>query len=335
LADNESLPNRIIAFFAAAVVYAGFAIYLYLPHLNNFAPYRRVLIPAAILAAAGTYILSTRWISSPIASFFAGLLYAFGPFALGFALYHPAASMLLAILPFTLLPAAFWPHKPFRLAPLVTAVLATLPFITIIVFFRTAAYYGLYPIPLDQKLKLAPYVGLLTPLMLKPLNFPYPGFYHVAIAPLIFGLFLFFRIHRIGAMTFCAIGIVLAFYTSIDQISPIIWESLPILCFSIVAGLGFQGLLIASDADSGALAYCSICMAILAALSAMIAFNSRESMLLFSAAAWYIASALVVYLILRFATTEHRARIFRWTALSLLLAADVFISARTIVDKLF
>jgi hypothetical protein len=155
-----------LVFVAAVVVYAAFAAYLYLPHLNHFATYRFLLIPAAAAAAAGAYLLSTRWISSPIASFFAGLLYAFGPFTLGFALYHPAASLLVAVLPFTLLPAAFWPHAPFRLAPLVTAILATLPFITIIAFFTIAAQYGLFPIPHNQKLCLTPYVGLLTPLML-------------------------------------------------------------------------------------------------------------------------------------------------------------------------
>jgi hypothetical protein len=335
LAAGEHKTSRIISFFAAVMVYAAFAVYLYLPHLNNFAPHRRLLIVAAILAAAGTYILSTRWISNPIASFFAGLLYAFGPFMLGFALYHPAASMLLAVLPLTLVPAAFWPHKPSRIAGLVTATLATLPFITIIVFFATAAHYGFYPVPLTLKLNLTPYIGLLTPLVLKPLHFPYPGFYHVAVAPLIFGLFLFFRIHRLGAILFCIIGIILAFYASIGQTSPIIWASLPILCFSIVAGLGLQGLVVASDADRTALANCAVCMAVLAAISALAAFYSREDMLLFRIAGVYIASAFAVYLILRLATTNRRARLFRWTILSLMMAADIFICARIIIDKLF
>lgn len=180
---NRSKASNLIAFVAALFIYSVFALYLYLPHLNVFAPNRRLLIPAAILAAAGTYLLSRRWISSAIASFFAGLVYAFGPFALGFGLYHPAASALIAALPFSLMPAAFWPHRPFRWAPLITAALALLPFVMIFSFFLTAAHYGLYPIPRNQRLQLAPFTGLITPLILEPLHFPYPGFYHVAVLP--------------------------------------------------------------------------------------------------------------------------------------------------------
>jgi hypothetical protein len=337
LINNKPQLNRIAPFIAAVVIYIAFAIYLYLPHLNHFSPYRPLLIPAAVVAAAGTYLLSTRWISSPIASFFAGLLYAFGPFTLGFALYHPAASLLVAVLPFALLPAAFWPHKPFRLAPLVTAALATLPFITIFAFFTIAAQYGFFPIPHNQKLCLTPYVGLLTPLILKPLHFPYPGFYHIAIAPLIFGMFLFFRIHRIGAIAFCVVGIALACYAAIGETTPIVWALLPTLCFSIVAALGLEGLVIASAADRDSLANCAVCMAAVAAASAIVAFNAATGMdtLFFRAAAWYTAAAFAVYLILLLATKERRARIFRWSLLSLLLAVDIFLAARTIIDKLF
>jgi hypothetical protein len=335
LTNNKPQVNRIAVFFVAVVIYATFAIYLYLPHLNHFASHRYLLIVAAVIGASGTYLLSTRWISSPIASFFAGLLYAFGPFTLGFALYHPTASMLPAILPLTLLPAAFWPHKPFRLAPLVTMILATLPFITIIVFFTAAAHYGLYPIPHNQKLQLTPYVGLLSPLMLKPLDFPYPGFYHVAVAPLIFGLFIFLRIHRLGAILFCVIGIILSLYAVIGQISPIVWATLPILCFSIIAGLGIGGLVVASGNDKNALAGCAVCMAVLTAVSAIIAYESNMSMLLLRAAGWYAASAFIVYLILRLAISERRAHVFRWTVLSILMAVDIFLSARAIIDKLF
>jgi hypothetical protein len=335
--NTTSQLNRVFVFVASVILYAAFAAYLYLPHLNSFATYRFLLIPAAVVAAAGTYLLSTRWISSPIASFFAGLLYAFGPFTLGFALYHPAASLLIAVLPFTLLPAAFWPHKPFRLAPLITAALATLPFITIIAFFTVAARYGLFPIPHNQKLCLSPYVGLLTPLVLKPLHFPYPGFYHFAIAPLIFGMFLFFRIHRIGAIAFCVIGIALACYAAIGETSPIVWALLPTLCFSIVAALGLEGLVIASSGDRTSLANCAVCMAAIAAASAIVAFKATMAtdVLFLHAAAWYIAAAFAVYAILLLAVKEYRARVVRWAILSLLMAADIVLAARTIIDKLF
>ena len=332
---NKSKASNLIAFVAALFIYSAFALYLYLPHLNVFAPYRRLLIPAAILAAAGTYLLSRRWISSAIASFFAGLVYAFGPFALGFGLYHPAASALIAALPFSLMPAAFWPHRPFRWAPLITAALALLPFVMIFSFFLTAAHYGLYPIPRNQRLQLAPFTGLITPLILEPLHFPYPGFYHVAVAPLIFGLFLFFRIHRAGATAFCLIGIALSFYAALGQTSPIVWALLPILCFSILTGLGFQGLIVASNADKNALANCSVLMAVIAAVSAAAAYNSPESTLFFRAASWYIVAAFGVYLVMILAINERRMHLLRWLALLFPAAVDIFISARIIVDKIF
>jgi hypothetical protein len=334
--DNQPQSDRskIIVFILALVIYAAFAVYLYINHLNNFYPYRRLLIPAAMLAASGTYILSTRWLSSPIASFFAGLLYAFGPFTLGFALYHPAAQMLVAILPFLLIPAALWPHKPSLASAFITTVFAVMPFVAIIAFFTAAAHYGFFPVPLYQKLHFVPYVGLLTPLVLKPMNFPFPSFYHFAVAPFIFGLFLFIRLHRFGAILFCAAGFVLAFYASISQTSPIIWAALPMLCFSIVAGLGLQGLVIATDADSVSLANCSVLMAVFAAASALVGFKLNNS-LLFLASFWYIFAALAVYLILRLATSDRRARFFRWTILGIPLAVDIFISARAVIDKLF
>ncbi|MDO8303007.1 MAG: hypothetical protein Q7T18_07185, partial [Sedimentisphaerales bacterium] len=312
--NSRPQPSQIFVFFAAVIIYAAFAVYLYLPHLNHFSPYRPLLIPAAAAAAAGTYLLSLRWISNPVASFFAGLLYAFGPFTLGFALYHPAASLLVAVLPFTLLPAAGWhglggSHHRWMTAwpwwtPLVTAFLTTLPFITIIAFFAVAAHYGFFPIPHNQKLCLAPYAGLLTPLILKPLHFPYPGFYHIAIAPLIFGMFLFFRLHRIGAIAFCIIGIALAYYAAIGETSPIVWALLPTLCFSIVAALGLEGLVIASAADKASLTNCAVCMAAIAAASAVVGFKSsfKTDILFFRAAAWYTAAAFAVYLILLLAT---------------------------------
>lgn len=337
MANSKPQTNRVTAFFTAVVIYVAFAIYLYLPHLNHFSPYRPLLIPAAAVAAAGTYLLSTRWIVSPISSFFAGLLYAFGPFTLGFALYHPAASLLVAVLPFMLLPAVFWPHKPFSFAPLVTAGLATLPFITIIAFFTIAAQYGFFPIPHNQKLCLTPYVGLLTPLVLKPLHFPYVGFYHVAVAPLAFGLFLFFRIHRIGAIVFCIVGIALACYAAIGETSPIVWAILPTLCFSIVAAIGLEGLAIASGADKASLANCAVCLAAIAAVSTIAGFKSdfRMDIIFLRAAAWYVAAAFAVYVILLFAAKGYRARAVRWSMLSLLIAADIFLAARTIIDKLF
>ena len=253
----------------------------------------------------------------------------------GFALYHPAASLLIAVLPFTLLPAAFWPHRPFRWAPLITAALALLPFVMIISFFLTAAHYGLYPIPRNQRLQLAPFTGLMTPLILEAAAFSLSGVLSCRRCPAYFRIVFIFPNSPHGAIAFCLIGIALSFYAAIGQTSPIVWALLPILCFSILTGVGFQGLIVASNADKNALANCSVLMAVIAAVSAAAAYNSPESTLFFRAASWYIVAAFGVYLVMILAINERRMHLLRWLALLFPAAVDIFISARIIVDKIF
>jgi hypothetical protein len=78
-------------------------------------------------------------------------------------------------------------------------------------------------------------------------------------------------------------------------------------------------------------------LAAIAAASAIVAFKARfgDDMLLFRAAAWYTAAAFAVYLILLLAAKGFRAHAFRWSLLSLLMAADIFLAACAIIDKLF
>ena len=65
MANNKLQTSRILSFFAAVVVYAAFAVYLYFPHLNHFATYRGLIIPAVVVAAAGNRGSGTTQVGAP------------------------------------------------------------------------------------------------------------------------------------------------------------------------------------------------------------------------------------------------------------------------------
>ena len=76
---------------AAAVTYAGFAVYLYQPYFKDFNKLQHLLVVNACLASLGCFVLSRRWLATFAGSFFAGAIYGFGPFLLGLARFHPTA----------------------------------------------------------------------------------------------------------------------------------------------------------------------------------------------------------------------------------------------------
>ena len=91
-------------FVMAATIYAGFAVYLYQPYFKRFGALQYLVVVNSCLAACGCYVLSRRWVESFAGSLFAGAIYGFGPFTLGMAKFHPAAGLLVAIIPLL-----FWP----------------------------------------------------------------------------------------------------------------------------------------------------------------------------------------------------------------------------------
>ena len=122
-----------IRFAAAAVMYAGFAIYLYQPYFKYFDALRYLLVVNVCLASLGCFVLSRRWVGAFAGSFFAGAMYGFGPFALGLAGCHPTAGLLAATVPWLFCPAAFgpkgrwrWLRVPLSALPFLATLLATL-----------------------------------------------------------------------------------------------------------------------------------------------------------------------------------------------------------------
>lgn len=96
--------------FMALAVYVAFAAYLYQPYRQNFQRWEYLFLVNSPLAAVGCYVLSRRWVSSFAGSFFAGVIYGFGPFMLGLARFHPTGRISGGDRAVAVLSCCLWPQ---------------------------------------------------------------------------------------------------------------------------------------------------------------------------------------------------------------------------------
>ena len=323
----------------AAVIYAGFAVYLYQPYFRVFYRLQYLVVLNLTLASLGCFVLSRRWVVSFFGSFFAGAVYGFGPFALGLACYHPTAGLLTAAIPWLFLPSAFGPKGRWRW---LRVVLCALPFVAIVLFFQIAAWFRLFAVPTQSKLHLADLGGLLAPLVMAERSITVVGFYHVPIAAFVIGFLMLLAARRLGVMVIFTIGAVLAFCNSVLNISPIIWLALPVLCCSVIIGEGLQGLALAGPADSKWVLATAVAMAALSIVMLLLAtkyfqvfagMGSVYARLFVETAKMYILGAVAVAVIYFMTRAKLRVLWLRLCVLCAALGADLFLSARLIVDK--
>jgi len=322
---------------AAAVLYIALSVYLYQPYFEHFSPLQYLVMAGSVCGALGCFVLSRRWISAFGASLFAGAIYGFSPFALGFAAYHPSATLPLAILPWLYCPAAFWLTQKNKtlLTTVASAVLALLPFLVISLFFRLCAqprFGPLFPLPLDTKLHLADVLGLVAPLALKPHEFTF-GFYHVPLVVGLMGLFMYLAVHRIKVMILIAAGLVLAFTGPVLQTPPIVWALIPMLYCSVLIGLGSQGLTLAGRADRKWILLCLITAAALALVTILPALKSPGAFL--TSAKMYVLACVLMGSIFFITKAGCRWRPLRWVLLCAGLGVDILLGAGFVVDKIF
>ena len=326
---NLHLPLEMLT--GAIAIYVALSIYLFKPHLIAFDPWRGLFVPATNFAALGAFLLALRWVANPGAAFFSGLLYGFGPFTLGFAMFHPASAAAVAIIPWLFMPAAFWP-KTSKYGTVIRATLALLPFVAIALFFAVAARYSFYPVPIGEKFHVTPLHTLVGPLISNAQDFPIFNFYHVAAGPLVMGLLLFFRLHRVGTIILLIAGVALGLSSAVGPASPIIWGSIAVLCVCIMIGLGLNGLTVASSADS---IWVSLCGFVLAALALICGIEANGRTWWAWTALWYLLGTAAVFGVLAAAIYDKAWHKWRFFALAVLILADVFINSRITVDKLF
>jgi hypothetical protein len=339
--SQEGFLRKLGGFLIAAVAYSAFAIYLYQPYLKNLISQRPILLANPILASLGCYVLSRRWIASFPAALFAGGIYGFGAFGLGLGTYQSAAGLAFAAVPWLFCPAAFW-HRLFSnyngwrryVHLLITSLLSLLPFAIIVSFFfiLASARFRLFPIPIQTRLRPADMIGLLSVHRVMNDGTTFFGLYHLPLSALVLGVFVFFTAQRLGPMMIFILGFALAFSSSIFQVSPLIWTAVPLVCCSILVGLGIQALAWATAADRNWLLICACVTSLFAAITILLGLTAEKSF--FTDATMYALAAILVLIMFFIVRSGLRLHWFRWLALSVAFMLDIFIGAQSVIKAI-
>jgi hypothetical protein len=324
----------------AAVVYIGFAVYLYQPHFKTFNGLQYLILVNVCLASLGCFALSRRWVSSFWGSLFAGAIYGFGPFMLSLAKFHPTVGFLAATMPWLFLPAAFGPKGKWQW---LRVPLSVLPFLAILLFFSASSHYRLFTVPMQTRLHLADLTGLAAPLVAAEQELTLVGFYHIPIAALVMGFSMLFAARRLSVLIIFCLGAILASCQSLLGVSPIIWLSFSVLCCSIIIGAGLQGLCSAGLADRR---WILLSIAFMAGLSIVTLLQATKFFQMFAGlgdkyanlfladAKMYIVGTVALAIIFFIARAKLRLHWLRWVVLGSATAVDIFFGARFVVDKI-
>jgi hypothetical protein len=214
--------------------------------------------------------------------------------------------------------------------------------LAIILFFRLSDYYRLFAVPIRAKLHLADLAGLVAPLIMAQRSDALVGFYHVPIAALIMGFAMLVVARRLGIIVIFCLGVILAFCEPLYRVSPIMWFTIPVLCCSILIGVGMQGLALAGYSDRKWILLSAAVSGILAIVTLLLAtkyfqvfagLGSEAAKLFTESAKMYILGTIATAIIFFLARAKLRVSILRWILLSAAMAIDIFCSARFIVDK--
>lgn len=341
---NHKLKTNLSKLLVAAGIYAGFAVYLFLPHFKHFDSSQYLLVLNVCFGSLGCYVLSRRWVGAFAGSLFAGAIYGFGPYILGLLKFHPTATLLAAAIPWLLCPAA---HICKRNRRWLSIALSALPFLAIILFFQMVTHWRLFPIPTQTRFHLSDLAGLLAPLVMTGRSITLVGFYHVPVASLIIGFSMLLKARRYGIIVIFALGTILALcepYLHIfPNVSPIIWLTVPVLCCSVLIAEGMQGLALAGYTDRKWILVVIISMGILAIVTLLLATKHFEvfaglgkdaARLLTDTAKMYILGALAASIIFFMVRAKRRLLFLRWAVLCSAMAVDIFLSARFIIDRI-
>jgi len=335
----------VVKFIIAAVMYACFAVYLFLPHFRRLGDVKYFFPMNLCLACLGCYVLSRRWMGSFIGSFAAGAVYGFGPYMLGLIRFHPLATFLAASVPWLFCPAAFLLNRKWHW---LSVLLSTLPFVAIVLFFRMAKQEHIFLIPTQAKVQLSDLFGLLAPLVISGRSATLLGFYHVPVAPLIIGISMMVAAQRHGIIAIIILSVALAMSAQhlqlFMEVSPVMWLSVAVLCCSVLIGEGVQGLALAGHADRKWILTAIFSMGTLTIVTLLFAAKYFElfagmgkgaARLFSDTAKLYLLGTLVVSIIFFMLRAKRRLVYLRWLILCSAIAVDIFLSARFIIDRVF
>jgi len=328
-------------FALAALVYFAFAVYLYQPYFSNFQIVHYLRVVNTCLASLGCFLLSRRWIAGFIPSFFAGAIYGFGPLALGLTIKsHAAAGVLVAAIPWLFCPAAFANKTKWRRFGI---PLSILPAVAIIAFFRVALHFHFFPIPIQLKLNSGDLIGLLSPLIAAKNRMILVGFYHVPMGAIVMGAAMLIAARRYVVMAIIVLAVILSFAESLLGVSPVVWLLVAVLCCSILAGAGMQGLICAGFGDkkwilfsmvvSGALAIAALLLAT-ECFQVFLGMGHGYGKLFTEAAKMYVLGAIALAILFFIVRSKLRLSFLRLLLLSGAMALDIFLGATFIIDEI-
>lgn len=339
--DFQTTKSVFARFITAACLYAGFAVYLFLPYFQHFDMSQCFLPVNICFGCLGCYVLSRRWVGAFVSSFFAGAVYGFGPYVLGLIKFHPMITFLAAVMPWMFCPAALIQNRRWRW---LSALLSILPFVAIVLFFKMTTHLRLFPIPIQAKIQSSDFVGLLAPLVMSSRSEVLVGFYHVPAASLAMGFFMLLVARRFGVLAILVIGAALAFCKPFLNVSPIIWLTVPVLCCSVIIGEGMQGFVLAGRSDRKWVLVIIILMGVLAIVTLLLATRYFEvfaglgksaARLFTDTAKLYLLGASGAVVVFFMAGMNRRVTFLRLAVLCLSMAVDIFLGARFIVDRIF
>jgi hypothetical protein len=322
----------------AAVLYIVFCAYLFQPHYEKFDTTHYLVPINCCVGAFGCYLLSKRWVSGFGGRFFAGVIYGFGPFIFLLVRFHPTAGSITAIVPWLFLPAVFGPtgKKKWIRIPL-----AILLFVIVVVIFRLAGLYGLYPIPTQIKIRPEDLLSILAPAaLINRVEVPI-GFYHVAIGALVIGFAMLFAARRYSVMVVFALGIVLLLFDSFSGAARIIWLTIPLLCCSVLIGEGTEGIIHCGYSDRKWILASAIVLLVCAAVTLLFGIRATHIFaglgakyirLFIQAAQMYIAGAIAMGVVFFLARGKSRLVWLRAAIVFSAIGVDIFLGARNIAD---
>jgi hypothetical protein len=339
-AINKKLPP-VALFLFAAIIYAAFAAWLFLPlrpPLEKSADLLKfllfLLIPA--VSALGVFILAERYVNSFVACFLAGIIYGFGPFASAFFycfhLFHPFALCVYAVLPWTFIPAVFLyklSKKDDKITNFLSAALSLLPFLFVFAAYWLAAKNFLFPIPTDIIVSSKSFAAIINPFAFS-IDTVSIGFYHAPFGALVVGLVLFFKTRRFWTAVLLALAFFLAFYKPVLNVPPVFWLSFVVLICSLIIAEGFEALILAGRADAN---WLLLAAAALILQAGVIFALGKTTFFPLSAALSAIAviAVLLVFFIARAGLAMHYLRM---AVLYVSVLIDVLIITRDMINKI-
>lgn len=322
-----------ISFFAAVIIYAAFAGWLFEPHMAKLTGLQRIFLIAPIVAGAGVFILGRRYVNSFIARFFAGVIYGFGPFASAFFCFHPFAFCVYAAVPWAFIPAVFLyklSKTENKMVNVLSAVLSFLPFIFVAAAYSIAAKYYLFPIPLHTAVTEKSFTALANPLTF-PIDAFSAGLYHAPLGAFAVGLILFFRTRRFWAAVIFAAALILSSYTPLFNVPPVFWFAFVILICSLIIAEGFEAMVLAGKADANWLLLSAAALTLQAAINSVF-FKSPDIILSVFLSAISIAAVLFIFFIARNGLAVHYVRMLAMYSTALL---DIVLITRNTIDTIF